>query len=197
MFLKLEPPEASFRKAMGDLDWAGMVILTGSIISLLYGITTGGHLHPWGSANIIIPISFATIGIAGFVLFEANISKNPIIPLSIFNNRTSVAGFISSGIHGLVWFGSAFFFNQYVRLPRLQNFPCQEARTNMVVHAIVLSFSRSQFTSISARLPARNNSTNLYRSSVRFYSLKDQEVSETYVGCMGPDVGWNSIAVDS
>jgi hypothetical protein len=114
IFLRLEPPEASFIKAIGDLDWTGMAIFTASIVSLLYGITTGGHLHPWGSANILIPIAFGAIGIAIFVLFEAEVSRNPMIPLRIFANRTAAAGFISSGIHGVVWFGSAFFFNQYV-----------------------------------------------------------------------------------
>jgi len=114
MFLKLEPPEASFIKAMKDLDWIGMVIFTGSIVSLLYGVTTGGHLNPWGSAKVIVPIVFGTIGIAGFALFEAKVPRSPMIPVRMFANRTAASGFFSSGIHGVVWFGSAFYFIQYV-----------------------------------------------------------------------------------
>ncbi|KAI9781402.1 MAG: hypothetical protein M1839_005996 [Geoglossum umbratile] len=112
-FLKLKPPEASFVEAMKNLDWIGMAIFTGSIVSLLYGVTTGGHLHPWRSAEVVVPIVFGATGIAGFILFEAKVPNNPMIPPRMFANCTAASGFISSGIHGLVWFGSAFYFIQY------------------------------------------------------------------------------------
>jgi len=115
MFLKLEPPKLSFIMAVKDLDWIGMALLTGSIISLLYGVTTGGHVYPWGSEKVIASIFFGAFGIAGFVLFEAKMPRSPMMPPRIFANYTAVSGFLSSGIHGLVWFGSAFYFIHYVR----------------------------------------------------------------------------------
>jgi len=115
MFLNLETPSLSFIMALKDLDWIGMAILTGSIVSLLYGVTTGGHLNPWGSGKVISSIFFGTFGLAGFILFEAKMPRRPMMPLRIFTNRTAASGFLSSAIHGLVWFGSAFYFIHYVR----------------------------------------------------------------------------------
>jgi hypothetical protein len=113
IFLKLEPPEASFRVALRNLDWIGMVLSTGSIVTLLYGLTTGGHLNPWGSAKTVVPIVFGVLGIGGFIVFEAKIT-NPMIPPRMFANRTAAVGFLSSGLHGIIFWGTSFFFIQYV-----------------------------------------------------------------------------------
>ena len=114
LFLKLDPPEASFKTAMKKFDWVGMVMLSGSIIGLMYGVLVGGNTSPWDSAGTLVPLIFGVLGIAGFVVFEGRIPAKPMIPPRIFANRTAASGFLASALHGLIFWATSFYLILYV-----------------------------------------------------------------------------------
>jgi len=91
-----------------------MVILTGSLISILYGVTSGGVLHAWNSSAIITSIIVGSVGTAVFIIFEAKFAAAPMIPLRIFTNRTAGAAYTSSFVLGFVLWAMQYYLILYV-----------------------------------------------------------------------------------
>lgn len=54
-----------------EYDFIGTIIFTGSVISLLLGINSGGSIHPWKSASTITPIVVGALGLIVFGFYEA------------------------------------------------------------------------------------------------------------------------------
>lgn len=99
---------------MARIDYLGMFIFVASTTLFLYGLTTGGTVIPWKSGAVLAPL---VIGIAGFGLFiivEWKVPKEPMVPLRVFSNRTTNAGFFGSFIHGLVLWAFAYYLIIFV-----------------------------------------------------------------------------------
>ncbi|KAI1144956.1 major facilitator superfamily domain-containing protein [Nemania diffusa] len=75
-----------------DIDFLGNLIFIPSTISVLLGLVTGGSEHPWSSWNVVLPLA---LGVAGWVAFivQQHFASYPSLPLHLFRNRTSAAGF--------------------------------------------------------------------------------------------------------
>ncbi|KAN0092489.1 MFS general substrate transporter [Hyaloscypha variabilis] len=112
-FMNLKSELQSVRERLRQVDWTGMLILTASLISLLYGVTSGGVLQPWDSAVVIFTIVIGTCGITCFLLYEAYFAKEPMIPLRIFSSRTAGAAYISSFILGFVLWAMQYYLILY------------------------------------------------------------------------------------
>lgn len=84
------------------IDGVGAVTLTGSLVSLLYGITAGGVLHPWVSANILVALLVGVVGVIVFLIYEHYGTQQPMIPLRIFRDRTAASGYLTTWAHALV-----------------------------------------------------------------------------------------------
>lgn len=96
------------------VDWIGSILLTTSLISLLFGVTSGGVLHSWNSASVITPIIAGVLGTAGFLFYEGKYAVEPMIPLRIFASRTAGAGFLSSFMLGFVLWAMQYYLILYV-----------------------------------------------------------------------------------
>lgn len=101
-FLTLRTDSSSIREKLKRVDYLGIVIFVGSATSFLFGLTAGGVIYPWASANVIAPL---VIGIFGMVLFwfvEDYVVKEPMMPMRVFKERTAFAGYIGTLIHGII-----------------------------------------------------------------------------------------------
>ena len=68
------------------LDYGGMFLfLTGEVLFLI-GISWGGGLYPWKSAQVIACIVVGFIMILVFIAYEAYIPADPLIPISLIKN---------------------------------------------------------------------------------------------------------------
>ncbi|KAF2084894.1 MFS general substrate transporter [Saccharata proteae CBS 121410] len=112
LFLKLEPPKATFIEAVRDMDWIGMLILCAGVTALMYGLTTGGTQNLWKSAATIAPIIVGAIGVAGFVVWE-RFHTRPMMPPRLFANRTAAIGFLASFLHGFVFWAMSSYMVLY------------------------------------------------------------------------------------
>jgi EmrB/QacA subfamily drug resistance transporter len=83
-------------------DYAGALTGTGGLIAVVDGLLQAAT-HPWGSANVLLPLvgGLALLGL--MVVIEAR-SEAPLIPLSFFRNRTRVVTNFTT-----LFFASAFF----------------------------------------------------------------------------------------
>lgn len=116
LFLKPAPMSSVDFLKLKYFDWTGMVILTGSLISILYGLTSGGSTLPWSSASIITSLCIGAAGVAATMCFEGIIAKNPMLPPRIFRSRTATFGYLTSWCLALTLWSYAYFMPLYVRL---------------------------------------------------------------------------------
>jgi len=119
--LRLEP--SSIRSKLKQVDWVGILISTGSIVGLLYGIMGGQVLQPWNSAEILSALIVGGFGVGAFIFYEAKFARYPMVPLRIFANRTSNGAYISSFIMGLVLWAMQYYLVLYVGSHPLLSIP--------------------------------------------------------------------------
>ena len=101
------------------LDVGGVVIISGSMLALLLGVTTGGVLYPWSSARVVTPLVMGALGIAGFVKYEALVPALPMIPIRIFKDRTVASGYFTAWAHGVAVIALAYYLILYVSVSKV------------------------------------------------------------------------------
>ncbi len=90
------------------LDYAGMALLALIVVPLLIGLSLGGIQYEWLSPQIIGILVFAAVMILVFVAVERRAS-DPIMPLSIYSNRTVSVSLVAVFLTGFGMFGSIIF----------------------------------------------------------------------------------------
>jgi EmrB/QacA subfamily drug resistance transporter len=94
--------ESRMKREGGRPDYVGAVTATGGLVAIVDGLLNAAS-HSWGAWQVLLPL-LGGVGLLGLmVLLEAR-SKNPLIPLSFFANRTRVVTNFTS-----LFFSSAFF----------------------------------------------------------------------------------------
>ncbi|KAF2472431.1 MFS general substrate transporter [Lindgomyces ingoldianus] len=92
------------------IDGWGSSLLTCSVVLILVSLSTGGAPYPWTSATVLAPLIIGLFGLMIFPFFEASKwCHSPIMPPSIFNNRTSATAFALTAIHGFLTYGVQFY----------------------------------------------------------------------------------------
>ncbi|KAI9730407.1 MAG: hypothetical protein M1834_005917 [Cirrosporium novae-zelandiae] len=115
-FLRLEyPREGSISDRLLRVDIIGNALLILSVTSILLALAWGGTKHSWGSWRSIVPLVLGGVGFLCFLLYQdtPQLCKEPTMPLRLFSNRTSAAGFILTFLHGLVLFWVIYFLPVY------------------------------------------------------------------------------------
>ncbi|KAJ5701347.1 hypothetical protein N7488_008895 [Penicillium malachiteum] len=94
----------SFYKKLRQIDFIGITIFVPSTAAFLIPLTWGGVLYSWKSWHTLAPLLAGTTGLCIFAAYEIYLASHPIIPPSIFRNRTALISFHGSMVVGLlVW----------------------------------------------------------------------------------------------
>jgi hypothetical protein len=106
------------------MDWVGIVLLSGSLISSLYAILSGGEVYPWGSARIVSLLIGGLVLFGLFLIHEAFVAgiyirPEPLIPLRLFSDRTAGIGYLIVVVQAIVMSSVAFYYPIYVRTSRI------------------------------------------------------------------------------
>lgn len=104
-------------KAKVSIDYFGIVLLAVGVSSLLIWVSMGGNQFAWDSSTSIMLAVLAGLAIAGFITVEFFV-KEPIVPMSLFRNRTFTLSVIASIAIGVSMFATAVFLAQYFQLAR-------------------------------------------------------------------------------
>lgn len=99
------------------VDYLGIVTLSSAVSLLLIWITLAGDSFAWWSLETALMAGGALLLAIAFVIIELN-SSEPLIPLTLFRDRTFTLSVIASIATGLAMFGSAVFLSQYMQLAR-------------------------------------------------------------------------------
>ena len=102
-FLKLQ-----VHRVKHSIDYLGAALMIGGVSAILLGTSWGGKEHAWDSPTIIGLFVGGSAMILTFVLWETH-AKEPILPLSLFKDRTfricAVLGMlVAMGLFGVIAF---------------------------------------------------------------------------------------------
>ncbi len=96
-------------------DVAGAVLVTASLVSIAFAIVRTDTLG-WGSSGVLVPLAAGLVLAAAFVLVEARIARDPLVPLGIFRvGRLRTANTIVTLLYGAffpVWFFLTLYLQQ-------------------------------------------------------------------------------------
>lgn len=107
--------QSSKRKAR--IDYWGAALLTIGFSALLVWITLGGSTFAWTSWESLTMVSVGVLSLIALVIVELRVSE-PIIPLTLFKNRTFTMSVIASLGVGVVMVGVSVYLGQYMQLAR-------------------------------------------------------------------------------
>ncbi|RRJ87178.1 DHA2 family efflux MFS transporter permease subunit [Gulosibacter macacae] len=111
----LRLPKREPRKV--SIDYLGIVLLSASVSLLLIWVTMAGNQFAWWSLETVLMVGGAVVTAVLFVIFETRV-REPLIPLSLFHNRTFTLSVVASIATGIAMFGASVFLSQYMQLAR-------------------------------------------------------------------------------
>jgi EmrB/QacA subfamily drug resistance transporter len=99
------------------IDYLGAVLIAGGVSLLLIWVSLAGSQFEWASGTSYLMVAGAVVLLAAAVFVEFKVSE-PIIPLTMFKNRTFTLAVVASLAVGVSMFGTAVFLAQYMQLAR-------------------------------------------------------------------------------
>ncbi|WP_230855249.1 MDR family MFS transporter [Arthrobacter terrae] len=99
------------------IDYFGAVLIAGGVSLLMIWVSLAGNQFDWVSLPSLIMVVGSVVLLVGAVMVEFK-SPEPIIPLTMFKNRTFTLSVIASISVGVSMFGTAVFLAQYMQLAR-------------------------------------------------------------------------------
>jgi len=76
-------------------------------------LTWGGVKFAWSSAKVLAPLVVGICGVIFFFVYEATIAQNPLVPLTLLRNRTTISGYIQTFINAGVNVTLIYYFPVY------------------------------------------------------------------------------------
>ncbi|KIJ48812.1 hypothetical protein M422DRAFT_225924 [Sphaerobolus stellatus SS14] len=111
--LNLPTPPGTLRHKLSKMDWIGNVIAISSACAITLGLTLGGVNFPWQSPRVLAPLILGVIGFFVFIAYEATYAKNPLVPIHILDNRTSLSGYLQAFILPITTLAAIYYIPVY------------------------------------------------------------------------------------
>ena len=111
---------ASPVKTPAKIDWAGAVMLSGTLVSLLLGVSQGNDWG-WGSARVLGLFVAAAVFSALWVRFELRV-REPLVDMRMMRGRAVWTTNLTGLLLGFGMFGSFIIIPQLVQLPTSTGF---------------------------------------------------------------------------
>ena len=112
-WLKLNGVPGPVLPKISRFDWMGVGLLTASATSFLMAVSWGNSMFPWSSWQTIVPVVLGLVGLMAFVVYEATVPGDPVIRLAIFKQRTALACYFGTFLHGLILWSLLYYLPLY------------------------------------------------------------------------------------
>lgn len=99
------------------IDYLGATLISAGVSSLLIWVTLGGHQIEWWSLSSLLMVGGGVLALVAAVFVEIR-AEEPLIPMTLFQNRTFTLSVIASLSVGVAMFGTSVFLGQYMQLAR-------------------------------------------------------------------------------
>lgn len=164
--------------AAGSFDLPGVVLLSGALFSLVWGLIKAQE-HGFGDA---LPLGFivgALVLLAGFVLRESR-TRHPLLPLSLFRNVSLSAGTALVTLAFFSLFGAFFFLTLY--LQQVHGMGPVEAGVRLLPLTATFMFSAPAAGALTARFgPRLPLVAGMALTAVALFGLSLAEVDAAYL----------------
>ncbi|MEU7477018.1 MDR family MFS transporter [Lentzea sp. NPDC042327] len=97
------------------IDFLGAFLIVSGVSTLLVWSSLAGQKFEWASGWTALLVSLGVVLLVAAVWVESR-AHDPIIPLSIFRNRTVSLATLASALVGVAMFGGTVFLSQYFQL---------------------------------------------------------------------------------
>ncbi|WP_229402365.1 MDR family MFS transporter [Micromonospora okii] len=97
------------------IDWLGALLITAGVCTMLIWSSLAGNKFAWASGWTALLVGGGLVLLALAVLVESRAAE-PIVPLSIFRNRTVSLATIASTLVGVAMIGGTVFLSQYFQI---------------------------------------------------------------------------------
>jgi predicted MFS family arabinose efflux permease len=95
------------------IDVPGAVLATGGVLALVDGFLAASH-HSWGSPTVVWPLMAGILALAALVVVERR-TREPLIPMTFFSNRTRVSANVATAAMASGMFGMFFLLTLYLQ----------------------------------------------------------------------------------
>lgn len=119
LFLDLHNPRTRMADGLRAVDWFGSVTMLGLTLMVLLGLNFGGVVAAWSSAKTICLIVFGSLMGLFFILSEKYLATYPIVPMRLFRERSNIAAYAITFIHGFVFFAAEYYLPLYLQAAKL------------------------------------------------------------------------------
>ncbi|MCS2162347.1 MFS transporter [Scandinavium sp. H11S7] len=103
------------KRSEHQIDWLGALYLSMALLCITLFTTEGGTVREWSDPQLWCILAFGLVGIAGFI-YEERLAFEPIIPLSLFRDRSFLLCSLIGFIIGMSLFGSVTFLPLYLQV---------------------------------------------------------------------------------
>ena len=98
----------------GRFDVIGGLLSIGGMLSTVYGFIHVAH-SGWGNTETFVVFGLAVVLLLSFVLFEAFVAKEPMMPMRIFENRNRSGAYVIMFVVGAAMFGMFYFVTFFIQ----------------------------------------------------------------------------------
>lgn len=109
LFLDVHNPKTGIRAGLKAVDWFGSLSILGLTLMLLIGLEFGGAKFPWKSPQVICLVVIGSLMSIVFIYSEKRLAQYPLMPLSLFNDRSNVASFFLTFAQGMVFIAAEYY----------------------------------------------------------------------------------------
>lgn len=103
-----------WRELLGRVDFAGAATLVTSLVLLLVGLNHSVPEPVTGLFAISVPLGLVLL--VGFVWIEWRWAREPIIPLSLFRQRTTVAACLTAWFMSMAFYALTYYVPLYMKM---------------------------------------------------------------------------------
>ncbi|VUS46470.1 MFS transporter [Klebsiella spallanzanii] len=98
---------SSNKRSQHQIDWLGAIYLSMALLCIILFTSEGGSVRAWSDPQLWCILAFGLVGIVGFI-HEERMASEPIIPLSLFRNRSFLLCSLIGFVIGMALFGAVF-----------------------------------------------------------------------------------------
>ncbi|MGE9550205.1 MDR family MFS transporter [Erwinia amylovora] len=103
------------KRKQHQIDYLGAVYLTMALLGVTLFTSEGGTVREWSDPQLWCILAFGVVGLIGFI-YEERLAWEPIIPLTLFRDRSFLLCSMIGLIIGMSLFGSVTFLPLYLQI---------------------------------------------------------------------------------